>query len=164
MSVAKAQQRISNLMAHGSVTAVNDGGSIQRMQLRVGYMEVRDNTRVLQQFGLASSPPLGSDALLLCFGGDRSNGLVVGTGHGSRPVGQAEGETTLFNAHGMTIALTAAGIVIIPNGMPVTIQGDLRVTGSVVAGFGSGDAVNVQTHRHGTGAAAAGTSAPTAGT
>ena len=46
----------------------------------------------------------------------------------------------------------------------VTITGNLKVTGEITAGFGTGDSVTLQQHKHGTGAAAAGTSVPTAGT
>lgn len=46
----------------------------------------------------------------------------------------------------------------------ITIKGDLHVSGTVIAGFGTGDQVGLQTHRHGTGTAAAGTSVPTPGT
>lgn len=158
-------QRVTNMFAHGTVTAVNDAGGVQKMQLQLGYMETRDNTPVLQHFGLASTPPIGSDAVLVFFSGDRSQGVVVGTNNqGVRPVGQGPGEATIYNAFGMTIALTAAGIVINTNGIPATLVGDLHVTGAVIQGFGTADAVNLGTHRHGLGTAAAGTSMPSAGT
>jgi hypothetical protein len=38
------------------------------------------------------------------------------------------------------------------------------VAGAVIAGYGGGDQVALQTHKHGTGSAAAGTVAPSAGT
>ncbi len=64
-----------------------------------------------------------------------------------------------------TITLTGAGITINAGGAAVVIQnGDLHVSGAIVAGFGGGDQVSLQTHRHGTGAAAAGTTVPTPGT
>lgn len=44
------------------------------------------------------------------------------------------------------------------------LKGDFHVTGAVVAGYGTGDQVGLQSHKHGTGSAAAGTIAPTAGT
>lgn len=63
------------------------------------------------------------------------------------------------------IKFTPTGIQITPApGNPVTINGDIHATGAVIAGFGGADQVSLQTHKHGTGAAAAGTSPPTAGT
>jgi phage gp45-like len=47
----------------------------------------------------------------------------------------------------------------------VKLDGDLHVTGTVVAGFGTGDQVSVQTHRHGTtGPVASQTIPPSPGT
>lgn len=63
------------------------------------------------------------------------------------------------------IKFTANGIEITPeSGKPVIINGDVHATGDVVAGFGGVDQVGLQTHKHGTGSAAAGTVVPTAGT
>ena len=46
----------------------------------------------------------------------------------------------------------------------LAIAGDLHVTGAVIAGYGGADQVGLQTHKHGEGTAAAGTTAPTANT
>jgi hypothetical protein len=64
-------------------------------------------------------------------------------------------------ASNTTFTLTPSGITIKGN---VTIQGSLTATGGITAGQGTGDQVGLQSHRHGTGTAAAGTVAPTAGT
>lgn len=45
----------------------------------------------------------------------------------------------------------------------VKLTGDLHVTGEVVAGFGGSDQVGLQSHVHGHGTAAAGTTTPSAG-
>jgi phage baseplate assembly protein V len=122
-------QRVTNMFAHGSVTGVNDSGGVQTHQLRLGYMETRDNTPVIQHFGLASTPPIGSDAVLVFFGGDRSQGLVVGTNNqGVRPVNQGAGETTVYNAHGMTIAIAATGITVNSGGQPITLTNAPNIT------------------------------------
>lgn len=53
--------------------------------------------------------------------------------------------------------------IVAPGG--VTITGNLHVTGAVIAGFGSGDQVGLQTHTHsGVQPGAGSTGAPTAGT
>jgi phage baseplate assembly protein gpV len=47
----------------------------------------------------------------------------------------------------------------------VRVNGNLQITGNVIGGFGTGDAVNLQTHRHGTtGNLASATIPPTPGT
>jgi hypothetical protein len=47
------------------------------------------------------------------------------------------------------VSFTDAGIVIaVKSGEPVKIIGDLHVTGAIIAGFGGGDQVGLQTHTH----------------
>lgn len=68
--------------------------------------------------------------------------------------------------------IDSSGIAIVtPNPVTISAQnmtldasGNLAVTGDVTAGAGGGDSVTLQHHQHGTGTAAAGTTAPTAGT
>ena len=70
------------------------------------------------------------------------------------------------------VQITQTGIAIVTTGT-LTFQasnatldssGNLSVAGEVTAGNGTGDSVTLQHHQHGTGTAAAGTTAPTAGT
>lgn len=66
----------------------------------------------------------------------------------------------------VTLTLTPTGVTIDMGGNGnVSIEnGDLYVSGAVIAGYGGGDQVNLQTHRHGTGSPATGTVPPTPGT
>ena len=43
-------------------------------------------------------------------------------------------------------------------------SGNLNMAGAIIAGYGGGDQVSLQTHKHGTGSPASGTSVPTPGT
>lgn len=77
----------------------------------------------------------------------------------------ADGSVLFVNQQGMSVLMSADGIAINGGGKPVHItNGDLHVDGAVIAGFGTGDQVNLQTHRHGVGTPSAGTIPPTAGT
>jgi phage gp45-like len=165
MTLNRVWRRVLNAVAPAAITTTNDAGPVLSAQIQIGYMEIIDNVPVLQQFGLASVPPPGSDAAAAFVAGDRSNGVVVATNdQTTRPTGKQSGETMLYNARGMQVYLSASGIVINTGGAPVTINGDLHVTGEVVRGFGTADQVTLGQHRHGTGSAAAGTVAPTPGT
>lgn len=55
-------------------------------------------------------------------------------------------------------------VINIDQGGTITITGDLHVSGAVIAGFGGGDQVGLQTHRHGTVSPASGTVTPSPGT
>lgn len=67
----------------------------------------------------------------------------------------------MFDATGITVVSPTAVRIQAPT---VAITGNLTATGGITAGQGTGDQVTLQGHQHGTGSAAAGTVAPTAGT
>lgn len=117
-------QRLMLAIGRGRVTTNNDSGAVQKMQLRLGALETRDNLPRLAEFGLASNPPVGSDAVALFIGGDRSNGVVIATGHQqSRPIGLLPGETMLYSQDGKRIYITASGgIIVEANGQAVTVN------------------------------------------
>lgn len=127
-------RRVWNMLAVGSIGTVDDTGTAQRAQVKLGYLETVPAASVVQQFGLASVPPPGTDAVVIFLAGNRASGVVIGTNNQSlRPTGQNPGETTLFNAFSMSVALTESGIVISGGGKPVTVtNGDLHA-GNIVA-------------------------------
>jgi len=118
------------LIGRSRVTLVNDSGKVQMMQLKLSAIELRDDTPRLAEFGIASNPPIGSDAVAVFIGGDRSNGVVIATGHQqSRPTGLAPGETKIYCQDGKFIYFTASGgIVIEANGQAVTVSNSTSVT------------------------------------
>jgi phage baseplate assembly protein V len=140
--------RLWNMIAFGSLGPVNDSGPVQTAQVTVGYQEVQDARPVVGLFGLATNPPAGADVVVLYQAGDRSKGLVIGVNHqGTRPTGQAPGETTVFNAFEMAIALTQGGVVINGGGKSVTIEnaggtvninsgGTVMITGTLIVNGG----------------------------
>jgi phage gp45-like len=147
-----------------STMAPVDSGAVQTVQAQFDALTVRDAIPVVQQYGLASAMPAGGDKVVAHLGGQRSLAVAIATGHQAyRQRNQAVGEVTLYDMWGRNIRLTAAGVTINCGALPMTITGNLRVTGSVIAGYGGADQVGLQTHRHGTGTNAAGTVVPTAG-
>lgn len=60
----------------------------------------------------------------------------------------ADGSVLFVNQQGMSVLMSASGIAINGGGQPVHItNGDLHVDGAIIAGFGTTDQVNLQTHR-----------------
>ncbi len=116
----------------------------------------------LPSFG---SPPIGTDLHLAFLDGDRAKSLVIAGGHQTyRLRNLGVGDSALYDLRGAYVWLTAGGPSVACAGNPMTIAGDLHVTGAVIAGYGGADQVGLQTHKHGEGTAAAGTTAPTAST
>lgn len=126
----RVARRVLLLLARALVTTVNDSGGVQMMQVKMNALETRDNTPRPAEFGLTSNPPVNSDAFVVFLGGDRSNGVVLGTVHQpSRPKGLAPGETMLYSQDGKRIYLTASGgIVVDAKNQAVTVNNATTVT------------------------------------
>lgn len=147
--------RLVSLVAIGRITAttaLQDRG-LRRAQLRIDEAEARDATPLLAQYGLATRPQPGAQAVVLFLTGDRSRGLVIATNDARYQLELAEGEVALHDDLGQRIHLTQQGIVIDGGGRAVRIQGapeviadtaQLTVTGDVVAG-----GISLTQHRHG---------------
>ena len=76
---------------------------------------------------------------------------------------KSDGSFTISGASGVVIGIDASGHVNI-TATTMIINGDLHVSGAVIAGFGGGDQVGLQTHRHISGGAGNSTTVPIAGT
>ncbi len=122
--------RLQALVGIGRVTLVDDTTStVQRAQLTLGQMETRDNTPRLAEYGFASNPPPGTDAVMLFVGGDRSNGVVIATGNQTyRLKGLASGDAALYDSRGQSVWLTPGGLVVNGAGLPMVINNTPSVT------------------------------------
>ncbi len=140
--------RLLHLVRLGRVSAVDDTGSVQRIQVTEaapgadGSPAVVDAVPVLGLFGLASSPPLKSDVLVVRLYGGRTLSIALGTNHQpSRLRGLSPGDAALYDQRGAYVWLTPDGLVIDGAGLPATVrnvttlrvEGEVRVTGDVVA-------------------------------
>ena len=125
-------QVITNLLkmvvGRGRVKSLADDGAVQILQLQLSAKEL-PNLRRLAEFGFASRPPAGSDAIAVFVAGDRNNGVVIATGNQTfRLKLENDGEAALHDAFGKSIWLKkTGGIVIEANGQDVTVNGAANV-------------------------------------
>ena len=162
----------------GIVTSANGATVKVRLQpedVQTDWLPVLSNM-VGGGWGMIHVPAVGTQVFCIPDAGDADNYVVAGAtwNTSNPPPAAASGETWLVHSSGSAIKLTNDGKVSVSDGGgcslvfnndgTATFTGNLRVTGSITGGYGSGDAVSLQTHQHGTGSPAAGTSAPTAGT
>lgn len=101
--------------------------------------EKHSGLRVLQQYGIASVPEAGSEAVALFVGGSRDNGFVVATQGDSGDIpALKECEVALFSKFGQTVVLredgsinmsTSSGGTVVIDGESgnVTVNGHLEV-------------------------------------
>lgn len=127
--------KLANLIGIGRVTLLDDTGELQELQVTEGANgqgfadRVIDKIRRVSEFGFASAPPLGSEALMLRRGGDRSRSMVIGTSHRpSRPRDLKPGDSGIYDVRGAKVMLTADGLVIDCAGLPAVIQNASTIT------------------------------------
>ncbi len=140
-------RRVQNLFQVGSsTTAALDDGNAQTVQIKTAGAVTRDKVSLLYSFGFSSSPPIGSDLVVLNVAGDSSNGLVIATGHkASRQRGLTPGQVVVYDAAGSTILLDGkGGIVITPKAGTTTFNGAVVITGDATIG-----GVHFLEHDHG---------------
>ena len=109
---------LRDLIGIGRVTLADDTGQVQELQITEGAAgqgfadRVLDKVRRVGEFGFASVPPLGSEALLLRRLGQRALSIVIGTSHRpSRPTGLQPGDTGIYDVRGAKVMLTAEGLL-----------------------------------------------------
>jgi len=149
--------RLQAAIGIGRLTLTDDTGStVQKLQARFGQLELRDGIPRLAEFGFASNPPPGSDCAAVFVNGDRSNGVVIATGNQLyRLKGLATGDAALYDSRGQSVWLTANGIVINGNGLPMTLNNVPTITmpDTTLLELPNGDVtasgISLKNHTHG---------------
>ncbi len=112
----------------------DEGGPVQRVQVRHSAFEVHDRVTRVQDYGLASVPPPGTDMLTMFMGGDRGAAVAFGSGNQAhRPRDLAPGDSCLHDNRGHRVQLAGGGVVIDAAGHNVTIlnAGTVTINASV---------------------------------
>lgn len=110
--------RLRRMIGFGHIRLTDEDGAVQpRVQLEFGpggppeLNEVIDDVIRMAHYGLYYRPPTGSEAVVIFLGGNRSNAVVINTGHReSRPADLEEGEVMLSNTQtGAYVRFSADG-------------------------------------------------------
>lgn len=155
-------RRIRMAIAPGRITATNDAGVVQKVQVTLGDGQVVDAVPVMYVYGLATAPHAGADVVFLAGAGDRSDGVIVAVNDQRyRLTGLVPGEVALHDDLGRKVHLTRDGIVIDAGGQPLTVinaptvhmDGDLVVAGDISDQDGANGTVGAfrtayDAHRH----------------
>jgi phage baseplate assembly protein V len=93
-------RRVMLMVARVAITAVDDRGTMQSVQVR-GLSGEKLKMPRIRHFGFSSNPPVGSQGVAVFLGGLRSNGIMLGEEDpGSRPVNLMPGEVMVYSADG----------------------------------------------------------------
>ncbi len=97
---------INLMIGHSTVKEVKD----EEYQSESYAGETTDDAVLMQHFGFKSKPPEDSEALVVCVNGDQDDTTIVAEKHeDSEPEGLEEGESVLYNDHGVKLILLKDG-------------------------------------------------------
>lgn len=108
--IHRALQKMRLMVARGVVNLINDAGGLQTLQIDGLDGETRDDVERAQNFGLSSHPPKGSVPIMVAVGGSRDHLVAVAVdSEQHRPKGLNEGESVMYNAHGVRFLFDSEG-------------------------------------------------------
>lgn len=132
-----SKKKILGMVFRAIVQAVDDTAALQLLKISGLADEVREKVTRLGQYGFASSPPPGSDAVALSVGGSREHIVIVATDSKGRRKTLLAGEAAIYNElTGDEILLKADGKILLGAGAtdPVVRKSDLEALASTFNG------------------------------
>lgn len=85
--------------------SINTSTPIQLVQAEALKGEQIQAAELFQHFGLTSSPPEGTQLIILPLGGQTAHSVIVGTEHGAYRITVQQGEVCVYNQWGAYIKL-----------------------------------------------------------
>ena len=96
----------------GTLNLVKSADGIQKVQVSGLADETLQDVEFMQQFGLTSVPPAGTQVVVLPIGGTTSHSIVVATENGSyRVKGLQGGEVAVYDESGSSIVLKKGKLI-----------------------------------------------------
>lgn len=132
MRVDRLIASLSLMVTRGRIERTRADTAPRALQATLLAGEVVDDVHLAQEYGFASRPLPGSEAVVAMIGGDRAHPVAVAT-LDRRHLGPelAEGDVALFSSSGDFVLLRAAGGILVKGDLEVA--GQVRVGGSVEA-------------------------------
>ncbi|GCE89431.1 bacteriophage protein [Komagataeibacter diospyri] len=154
-SVMRTMRRVMMMVGIGRLLAdTNENRSTPTVQAALAAGEIRGDVPLMQEYGLASRPVPGSDAIIIFVGGDRTRGIAIATGdQRGRPTDLQPGEVCLYHPRtGSRIWLKADGsIALNPANGKTAVTGDLTATGTITGNEVMVSGVKLSSHVHSNG-------------
>lgn len=95
------KRKVMMMVANGIIEVVtNSGAPQQKAKLSLFAGELRENFDLFQDYGFTSRPLDGAEAVAVCVGGSRDNGLVIATEDSRYRVAVENGEVCIYTDEG----------------------------------------------------------------
>lgn len=96
----------------GTLNLVKSADNIQKVQVSGLADETLQDVELMQQFGLTSVPPAGTQVVVLPMGGETTHSIVIATENGSfRVKNLKSGETAVYDESGSSIILKQGRLI-----------------------------------------------------
>jgi len=107
--------KIYSMIGRAILTAINNSGKVQRIQVKGIYGETLTDIDRIQEYGLETYPEVSGDTevILICPDGNREQAIAIKVGtRAYRPTILNEGEVCLYDKFGNTVLLKDGKIVV----------------------------------------------------
>lgn len=106
-AMAPIKRKVLLMVGRGILLAVNDSKGIQQAQGSFFAGETKDQVESFHNFGFTSSPPSGTECIMVSVGGNREHGIIIATENRSlRLKDLLPGDSAQYNKNGKYIKLT----------------------------------------------------------
>ena len=124
----KLQRGIRLMIGRCVISAVDDAGGLQRLQLKALADEVLDLRERFQEYGFTSWPLQGAEAIMVSLGGNRTNTVVIAVEDRRYrfKVGE-EGEVALYDDQGQVVHIKRNGVHIAAQNILLQTDGTCRI-------------------------------------
>lgn len=141
--IERMANKIKSAVGKALIEAVADGNEIQLVKVSGLDNETQSDLERVQEYGITSNPPIGSEAVVLYVGGSKDHGIVIKTDSGEfRVQSLASGEVCIYSQFGQKILLDQNGEIISSNSGGKTT---LDSSGVFIAGDGTDDIATAET-------------------
>ena len=133
--VERLIHKAKSMIGKALLEAVTDTDEIQIVKISGMDNEVQSGLERIQEYGVTSNPPIGSECVVLYIGGNKDHGVVIKTDSGEyRVTGLNSGEVCFYSEHGQKILFNEDGEIINSNDGGETTLSDAGIL-SVGTGF-----------------------------